>query len=401
MPSTSVHLRAEAPPIGSRGIISPATARRLIDDDFDVYIERSNVRYFKDAEYEAVGVGDAIQDPSPPRTDNSQCKLVPADSWPDAPLDRIIIGMKALPEGDFPLPHIHAHAAHCYRNQAGWEKSLMRFHRGGGLLLDLEFVVNENGERCVTFGREAGSVGAALAIKSWAHQLAHPDGPPLGPMRAYNSRDELLEEAKGDLFAGASIIGRFPSIMILGHRGYCGVGATDFYKDLGIPEHLVTKWGRKETEGKTDYPEILQHDILTNCVSLFHPVAPFVTPESLQDPQRKLTVISDISNDSHSPNNPLPIYTNATNSDREPTVKIPTPEGTVPLSIAMIPYLPSLLPREASESAANGLYPVFRQLSDWRNHRVWQVVERMYRDKIATLTAAHTAEPDFVPRARL
>jgi saccharopine dehydrogenase (NAD+, L-lysine forming) len=314
-----------------------------------------------------------------------QCILVPADSWPEAPRDHIIIGMKALPAGDFPLRHVHAHAAHCYRNQAGWEQMLMRFHRGGGLLLDLEFITDDSGERFVTFGREAGSVGAALAIKTWTHQLQHPNGPELGPMRSYASRDELLAEAKRDLADGVRIAGHLPRIMIMGHRGYCGVGADDFIRDLGVPEHLVSKWGRAETEGK-DYGEILEHDILVNCVSLFGPVRPFVSTESLEAPGRKLVVISDISNDSHSPNNPLPIYQNATNSDVEPTVRIPTPAGTPPLTIAMIPYLPSLLPREASEAAANGLYPALALLSHWDQFRVWKEVEKMYRDKIATLT---------------
>lgn len=298
--------------------------------------------------------------------------------------------MKGLPAGDFPLHHIHAHAAHCYRNQTGWEQMLMRFHRGGGLLLDLEFITDDRGQRFVTFGREAGSVGAALGIKTWAHQLAHPSGPPLGAMTMYDSRDSLLKEAKRDLAAGISIAGRVPRIMILGYKGNSGVGAAEFYHDVGIEDSLVTKWGREETEGREDYPEILEHDILTNCVSLFQPVTPFVTHRSLETPGRKLTVISDISNDSHSPNNPLPIYHKATNTDKNPTVGIPTPEGTPPLTIAMIPYLPSLLPKEASESAANGLYVPFRLLNDWKNNRVWKEVQKMYHEKVGELTGRET-----------
>ncbi|RYP79589.1 hypothetical protein DL769_002899 [Monosporascus sp. CRB-8-3] len=295
MSAVTLHLHAEAAPIGTRGIISPTTAHRLIQDGYNVYVERSNVRYFKDSGHAAVG-----------------CTLVPADSWPDAPLDHIIIGMKALPEGDFPLKHVHAHAAHCYRNQAGWDRVLMRFHQGGGLLLDLEFITDENGERFITFGRETRPVGAALASR--------------------------------------------------------------------------------ETEVRTDYSEILEHDVLTNRVSLSSPVAPFVTFESLKAPGRKLTVISGISNGSHSPDNQLPIYTNSTNSDVRPTVRIPTPSGTVTLTIAMIPYLPSLLPREASESAANGLYPAISLLGGWQNHGVWLEVEKMYRDKIAALTGNQTTK---------
>lgn len=125
---------------------------------------------------------------------------------------------------------------------------------------------------------------------------------------------------------------------------------------------------------------------MTNCVSLFHPVQPFIAHQSVEAPGRQLTVISDISNGNHSPNNPLPIYRNAANTDKNPTVVIPTPKGTPPLAIVMIPYLPSLLPKEAGESAANGLYTPFSVLKDWKNHRVWQEVEEMYYKKVAAIT---------------
>lgn len=61
----------------------------------------------------------------------------------------------------------------------------------------------------------------------------------------------------------------------------------------------------------------------------------------------------------------------------------------------MIPYLPSLLRKEASESAANGLYTPLRLLGDWENHRMWQEVEKMYHEKTNDLTIHST------PRAML
>lgn len=119
--------------------------------------------------------------------------------------------------------------------------------------------------------------------------------------------------------------------MILGYKGNSGMGAVEFYQNVGIPSNLVSKWGREETESREEYPEILEHEILTNCVSLFHPVTPFVTKDSLEASGRKLTVIFDISNDSHSPNNPLPIYTDATNSDVDPTGQDPDTQRNIPL----------------------------------------------------------------------
>ena len=46
-----------------------------------------------------------------------------------------------------PLKHVHVQFAHCYKQQAGWEKVLARFAQGNGVLLDLEFLTDSNGRR--------------------------------------------------------------------------------------------------------------------------------------------------------------------------------------------------------------------------------------------------------------
>jgi len=98
--------------------------------------------------------------------------------------------------------------------------------------------------------------------------------------------------------------------------------------------------------------------------------------ESLQTPDRKLTVVCDVSavsilltdpalvelrfggdfhdaeivlQDTTSPFTPVPIYTVATTFDR-PTVPVEGLKSGPPLSVISIDHLPSLLPREASEA---------------------------------------------------
>jgi saccharopine dehydrogenase (NAD+, L-lysine-forming) len=97
-----------------------------------------------------------------PRT---QTTLIEEGAYKSAPKDRIIIGLKELPEDEFPLEHTFVHFAHCYKQQGGWEKVLARFPRGGGTLYDLEFLQDTTGRRVAAFGYHAGFVGAALAIK--------------------------------------------------------------------------------------------------------------------------------------------------------------------------------------------------------------------------------------------
>lgn len=95
-----------------------------------------------------------------------------------------------------------------------------------------------------------------------------------------------------------------------------------FFVDLGIPAANMTKWGRKETSRTSEYPEVLQHDIFVNCISIFAPVPPFLTMASLEAPDRCLSVVCDISTDSKSPNNTVQIYRDFT-SDKQPTLQVP------------------------------------------------------------------------------
>ena len=109
MSCKTLHLRAEAAPFGTRAIITPESAKQLISDGYDVHIERSSVRFFSDDEYEAAGA-----------------TLVPTGSWVSAPRDHLILGMKGIPMHDFPLEHVHVHAAHAYRTRAAQRCSRRR-----------------------------------------------------------------------------------------------------------------------------------------------------------------------------------------------------------------------------------------------------------------------------------
>jgi saccharopine dehydrogenase (NAD+, L-lysine-forming) len=149
----TLHARAEAKPFEHRSCLTPTTTKKLLDAGYKVNVERSPTnpdyeRIFKDEEFEKAGA-----------------TLVPEGSWTKAPKDHIIIGLKELPEEDWPLEHTMVHFAHCYKQQGGWEKVLARFPRGGGVLYDLEFLQDESGRRVAAFGYHAGFAGAALAIK--------------------------------------------------------------------------------------------------------------------------------------------------------------------------------------------------------------------------------------------
>ncbi|KAF2744402.1 Formate/glycerate dehydrogenase catalytic domain-like protein [Sporormia fimetaria CBS 119925] len=376
----TLHARAEAKLYEHRSCLTPTTAKKLLDAGYPVNVERSStdpnlLRIFKDEEYERVG-----------------CKLVPEGSWETAPEDHIIIGLKELPEADTPLKHTMVHFAHCYKQQGGWEQVLARFPRGGGVLYDLEFLQDDSGRRVAAFGYHAGFVGAALAIKTWAWQLTHPNGEPLPDIADftsgrgyYTNEDELISQLKEDVAAGEKIAGRRPTSLVLGALGRCGTGAVDLLEKVGCSE--IKKWDLAETsERPGPYPEIVESDIFVNCIYLSKPIPPFVSMQSLKEAgeKRSLSVVCDVSCDTTNPHNPIPIYNINTTFDK-PTVDVPV-EGPGPkLSVISIDHLPSALPREASEAFSTALLPSLLALKDRKSTPVWQRAEQLFNEKVATL----------------
>ncbi|KAK5658740.1 hypothetical protein OQA88_1549 [Cercophora sp. LCS_1] len=365
MTPTVLHLRSETKPLEHRSALTPTTASELIKAGYVVNIERSPERIFDDSEFEAAGA-----------------TLVPEGSWVDVPADHIIVGLKELEEKEFPLKHVHVQFAHCYKQQGGWEKVLARFPRGGGTLLDLEFLVDDRGRRVAAFGFHAGFAGAALALEAWAWQLDHSE--PFPGVASYPNEDALIADVKKAVDEGAKKAGRLPRVIVIGALGRCGSGAVSALRKAGVPEDNILKWDMKETSVGGPFKEITDSDIFVNCIYLTSKIPNFVNIESLQDPDRKLSVVCDVSADTTSPFTPVPIYTVATTFD-SPTVPVEGLKTGPPLSVISIDHLPSLLPREASEAFSHDLLPSLLALNDWKSHPVWARAKTLFDEKVATL----------------
>ncbi|KAL4954506.1 hypothetical protein BDW69DRAFT_194010 [Aspergillus filifer] len=374
MGSNKIWLRAETKPAEARSALTPTTCKALIDAGYEVTVERSTQRIFDDEEFAKVGA-----------------PLVEEGSWvKDAPKDAYILGLKELPEDDFPLEHVHISFAHCYKEQGGWEKVLSRWPRGGGVLLDLEFLTDDVGRRVAAFGWSAGYAGAALAVKNWAWQLTHPEGEPLTGETPYANQDLLIQSVKESLEAGKKQSGKSPRILVIGALGRCGNGAVQLAKDVGIPESDIIQWDMAETKKGGPFKEIVEDaDIFVNCIYLSSKIPHFVNVESLSTPNRRLSVICDVSADTTNPNNPIPVYNITTTFDK-PTVPVTLPEGNqaTPLSVISIDHLPSLLPRESSEMFSEALMPSLLQLKDRENARVWKQAEDLFNEKEKPTTVA-------------
>jgi len=326
-------LRAETKELEKRTPLLPSQAQNLLRLGFQVTVERFPERCCADAEYEAVG-----------------CTMAPYDSWTSAPADAIILGLKDLPAGDAPLNHRHVMFGHCYKNQAGWDDFLRRFTDGNGTLLDLEFLVEDNGRRVAAFGRSAGFCGMALGLKQWCQNQL--DGTVLGSVSDYAQSEALIQEIRRDLTKIRETSGKVPTVMVLGALGRCGGGAVAFAELAGVPSANIVKWDMEETKKGGPFQEILDVDIFVNCILLMTPIPPFLTKAQLDKP-RRLSVMVDVSCDPTNPHNPVPVYTGST-TFKKPTARIV--ENPV-FDVISIDHLPSLLPLESSQEFSAALFP--------------------------------------------
>lgn len=368
MASVTLHLRSETKPLEHRSALTPTVVRKLVDKGFKVNVERSPERIFDDAEFES-----------------ANATLVPEGSWPNAPEDHIIIGLKELEDKDpFPLRHTHIQFSHCYKNQGGWQDVLGRFPRGGGTLYDMEFLADANGRRVAAFGYHAGYAGAALALMDWAWQIEHGEQPALPGKSPYQYKSDLDKEVKEQVTKGIRQIGgEPPRVLIIGSLGRCGRGAIECCLQAGLLEGSILQWDLAETSHGGPFVEIREADIFINCVYLDKEIPHFISVDFLKQGRRNLSVVCDVSCDTTNPNNPIPFCDKPTTFDK-PTITLPQ-FSAPPLSYVTIDHLPSLLPRESSEAFSAALLPSLLELPNRSSAPVWQKAEQLFIEKVALL----------------
>ena len=348
---THLWVRAEQRPNEERVGLTPEGAAALVQAGVRVTVETSSVRAIPLEGYVQAG-----------------CEIAAENTWPTAPADAIIFGLKELPEDGTPLPHRHIMFGHAFKGQPAGRELLKRFKAGGGTLYDLEYLVNEDGRRVAAFGYWAGYAGAAVSLKAWAAQQR---GALIGPVAKYPGRQALLE----DLAAEMRTLPR-PRAIVIGALGRVGTGASDLCEALGV---TVTKWDIAETAHGGPFPEVLQHEIFLNCI-LARPGCPVFVPASAKTDARALTVIGDIACDPTSDFSPIKVYDRATDWDA-PALRV---ADNPPLDVMAIDNLPSLLPVESSEDYAAQLLPSLMTLTALETG-VWGRAKAEYDRHIATV----------------
>ncbi|MCR9111617.1 MAG: saccharopine dehydrogenase [Rhodobacteraceae bacterium] len=347
---THLWVRAEQRPNEDRVGLTPDGAARLVAQGFHVTVEQSRSRIIAIDGYR-----------------NAGCRIAPENSWPDAPADAIIFGLKELPDESTPLPHRHIMFGHAFKGQHAGRRLLERFRAGGGTLYDLEYLVDEAGRRVAAFGYWAGYAGAAVSLMAWAAQRA---GGLCPPVESYPDKDALLADLAARLDATAT---DRPTAIVIGALGRVGTGAADLCEAMRVP---TTKWDMAETAQGGPFPEILTHDLFLNCI-FARPGTPVFVPKSALGTKRRLTVIGDVACDPDSDYNPIPVYSAATTWDA-PVTRV---HDDPPLDVMAIDNLPSLLPLESSQDYASQLLPSLQSL-DKLDQGVWARAEATFKEHL-------------------
>ena len=342
-------LRAEHRENEKRVGLTPQGATQLIQNGIKVSVEASNTRIISIKDYKDAG-----------------CKIVSAGSWESAPEDAIIFGLKELPNNETPLKHSHIMFGHAFKGQVSGKKLLKKFKSGGGTLYDIEYLTQETGKRVAAFGYWAGFAGAYVALKVWISQLKKEE---CASLSAFNDKKKLLDDVSNEI----NLVKTLPSAIVIGSLGRVGTGVCDFCENLSLN---VKKWDLTETVSGGPFHEILNHEILFNCVVATPKTPVFFRPDYIAS-KRKLSVIGDIACDPDSHYNPIPIYNTPTTWNK-PGLNI---ASNPPLDVMAIDNLPSLLPKESSIDFAEQLFPYLLGF-DKKSKEVWERSKQIFKSKM-------------------
>ena len=216
---THLWVRAEGRPSEERVGLMPEGAAALIEAGMRVTVEQSAQRAVPIDGYRAAG-----------------CDIAPEHSWPDAPRNAIIFGLKELPEDGTALRHRHIMFGHAFKGQHSGRALLDRFRAGGGSLYDLEYLVDEDGHRVAAFGYWAGFAGAAVSLLAWAAQARDAN---CAPVTTFADKAALLTSLAEELG------GNRPTAIVIGSRGRVGTGAADLCEAMGVTVTRTGVWPRR------------------------------------------------------------------------------------------------------------------------------------------------------------
>ena len=294
-----IFLRAETYPNESRSPLSPDDVKRLIANGCSVWVQSSASRVFANSEFEDVGA------------------TITELEWYTMGSDALILGLKELANLEKLQDHTHIYFSHSYKGQINARSILDAFSKSHSILYDLEYFLKSDGSRALAFGFYAGLVGGVLGLRqNYNRKKGLAD---ICELKPWNSLGDMMHFPRDSSHPRCAVIG----------NGRTSRGVQHVLRECAVLHKVI---GRGAIVNAYDY------DIIFNCINLeeAHKGA-WVEPGHTKD-----LLIVDISCDYTKPNNPFPIYKEAT------TWSKPVFRYSDAVSIIAIDNLPSLLPKDSS-----------------------------------------------------
>lgn len=348
-------------PADRRVPLTPAQCKEVMQryPDVDLVVQRSPVRAYTDAEYEAFEV-----------------PLV--DDLGDRDL---ILGVKEVPLEMLLPEKAYLFFSHTIKEQPHNRKLLKAVLDRNIRLLDHELLTNPHGERVLAFGYWAGVVGAYNGIRAW--QLMH-GGPALKPANECHDLEELerylhaypLPKDLRIVMTGGGRVGK-GAMGVLERAGvkrispkeflaannngpvYTALGSADLYvRDDGQPFSKEAFHNDPRGHHANFLPFARKAHIYMAC-HFWDPRGPkILSAADLRDPALTLDVVADISCDIGGPIDSTlrataiaePFY------GYDPVSAAEKPAGTKgTITVMSVDNLPCELPRDASEAFGRDL----------------------------------------------
>ena len=372
-----IYLRSESNRNEKRTPITPVDCFNLSKNGFLMYVQKSPHRVYSDQEYE------------------ENCAIITDLPWYDPIFQHsLIVGLKEFPELDQLDGHSHLFFSHSFKKQTNANTILNAFQQSKSKIYDFEYITDEKQRRLLAFGEYSGFVGGVLGLLFYENSFL----PKLSPWTSY---EEMISSVQIQKSVGSKIA-------VIGPNGRCGTGVCKILNHFSIPFTPILK--------ETDKSCLTEFDVIYNCI-LLDPASKeaWLTP-STEFSKRVLLV--DVSCDPTKPNNPFPIYSEAT-SWTKPVYNDPNK----PLDVIAIDNMPSLLPRESSDYFSSLLtkilltddMPIYRSIDSFTN--VIKEQEPMFyvinfnddarRERMASrfskigLNEPHFVDPVFISDLRL
>ena len=258
----NIIIRSETKPNEYRTPIVPSDIHILINNGFNVYVEKSGTRCYQDEDYVLSG---AI--------------LVESGSWKKFKHPySLIVGLKELADYQDLDNHNHTYFSHLIKTV---NPLLHFFKNSNSIIYDIEYLVDNLGNRKLAFGFYAGYIGALLGLLHYSNELN-------------NTLKPWIEEP-------IWINKNYLKVVVIGYKGRSGQGALSLlnkYKEY-IQIDVI---GRDDSK-----KDLHNYDIIINCIFLNEKIDPFITVDDIKNFTRK-TIIVDVSCDPHHEYNPIAIY---------------------------------------------------------------------------------------------